>query len=173
MNEILAEISAAIGIPIHEWAVLHSDKLIFSHDLLEYCKTNACGLYNKSWTCPPACETLEEQRKKILSYKNVLVFTTIRKLEDSFDFENMTIARDDHILLTAGLSKRLGDNPVYGAGHCPICKTCAFPDPCLFPEKKIGSIEAAGIDVTALSKAAGIKYHNGQNTVTFFSMILI
>jgi len=173
MNEILAEVSALTGIPIHEWAILPSDKLIFSSDLLDYCKTNACGLYNKSWTCPPACEPLEEQRDKILSFKNVLIFTTMHKLEDSFDFDGMTIARGRHILLTAELSKKLGENPVFGAGHCPVCDTCAFPNPCPFPKKRIGSVEAAGIDVTELSKAAGINYHNGENTVTFFGMILI
>ncbi len=92
-------------------------------------------------------------------------------LENSFDYDGMTNGRELHLLLTSELKKRL-DAPVYGAGNCPVCKTCAFPKPCPFPEKKISSVEAAGIDVTSLSKAAGIAYNNGQNTVTFFSIAL-
>jgi len=81
----------------------------------------------------------------------------------------MSKGRELHTLLTLELKKTL-NTPVYGAGNCPICKTCAFPSPCIHSEKKIGSVEAAGIDVTSLSKAASVAYNNGQNTVTFFSI---
>ena len=168
----LSEASAKTGISIHEWAVIPSDKLVFSPDLLNYCKTNTCGFYNKSWSCPPACAGIEEQRQKILSYKNVLVFTTMFKLEDSFDYEGMTRGRELHTLLTMEIKNELGDSPVYGAGSCPVCALCAFPAPCSFPEKKIESLEAAGINVTELSKSAGIKYNNGADTVTFFTIVL-
>ncbi|GBU29428.1 hypothetical protein R84B8_02993 [Treponema sp. R8-4-B8] len=168
-----ALLSAAVttGVPVHEKAILPVTALTFSPALLDSCKTNICGNYNKSWVCPPACESVEEQKKKILSYKNLLVFTTMHALEDSFDYEGMEKGRELHLLLASELKKIL-DIPVYGAGNCPVCKTCAFPSPCLFPEKRIGSVEAAGIDVTSLSKAANITYNNGQNTVTFFSVAL-
>ena len=159
------------GVSVHEKAILPVTALTFSPSLLDGCKTNVCGNYNKSWVCPPACESVEEQKKKILSYKSFLVFTTMHALEDSFDYAGMTKGRELHLLLTLELKKML-NTPVYGAGNCPVCKTCAFPEPCPFPEKKIGSVEAAGIDVTSLSKAAGINYNNGQNTVTFFSIAL-
>jgi len=172
LTDILAEAETAAGVHIHEHAVLPADALIFSEELLEYCKANTCGNYNKSWTCPPACETIEEQRKTILSCENVLVFTTKHDLEDSFDYEGMTRGRELHTLLTLEVKKR-SNAPVYGAGNCPVCNPCAFPSPCPFPEKKVGSIEAAGVNVTELSKAAGLAYNNGANTVTFFSMALL
>jgi hypothetical protein len=91
----------------------------------------------------------------------------------------MTIGKDLHTLLTLELKTMLGGGvPVYGAGSCPICRDkegnihCAFPNPCPTPDKRIGSIEAAGINVTLLSKSAGVTYNNGPNTVTYFSMIL-
>jgi len=197
MENILKEASASVGVLVHEWAQLPSAALTFSPELLNYCKTNACGCYNKSWTCPPACDSTEEQQKKILSYKNVFVFTTKHEIEDSFDYEGMTRGRKLHSLLTSEVKKRLGGAPVYGAGNCPVCESgaakaaftakavltakeiltaktsCAFPKPCPFPEKQIGSIEAAGINVSELSKAADIAYSNGINTVTFFSMVLL
>jgi len=171
-TDILTEAEAAAGVHVHEWATLPTSELIFSPQLLEYCKSNACGKYNNSWTCPSACESMEEQREKILSYQYVFVFTTMHKLEDSFDYEGMTHGRELHTLLTIEFKKRL-DAPVYGAGSCSSCGRCAFPSPCPFPEKKLGSIEAAGINVTELSKAANIAYNNGTNTVTYFSMVLL
>jgi len=171
--ETLTDAETVAGVRVHERAFLPSCELVFSSELLEYCKSNVCGNYNKSWTCPPACESMEEQRKKILSFENVFVFTTTHKLEDSFDYERMTLGRELHTSLTIEFKKRRGGVPVYGAGSCPVCDFCAFPSPCPFPEKKIGSIEAAGINVTELSKSAGIAYNNGPNTVTFFSMTLL
>ena len=172
ITDILSETEAATGARVHEWALLSSGELVFSSQLIVYCRDNVCGFYNKSWTCPPACESMEEQREKIYLYENVFVFTTKHDLEDSFDYEGMTRGRELHSLLTIEFKKRLNGAPVYGAGSCPFCKPCAFPNPCPFPEKKIGSIEAAGINVTELSRSAGIAYNNGPNTVTYFSMAL-
>ncbi|MCL1927364.1 MAG: DUF2284 domain-containing protein [Treponema sp.] len=183
MNETfqkaLAASETSCSVQVHEYSELPVTALVFSPELINACATNACGNYNATWTCPPNSGTIEEQRKKILSFKNAFVFTTKHDLEDSFDYEGMTKGKELHTALTLEFRDRLGNTfPVYGAGSCPICKDvagqyrCAFPDPCPFPEKKIGSIEAAGINVTELSKAAGIMYNNGPNTVTYFSMAL-
>jgi len=184
MNEViknaLAAAEASSGIKAHEYGEVPVPALVFSPELLKSCAANVCGHYNSSWTCPPAAGSLEEQRSKILAYKNAFVFTTKYDLEDSFDYEGMNNARNLHTRLTLEFRTVMGKGfPFYGAGSCPICEDkdgksrCAFPDPCLFPEKRIGSIEAAGINVTELSKAAGVKYNNGPNTVTFFSMTLL
>jgi len=173
VTDILAEAETTAGVRVHEQATLPVSGLVFSPQLLEYCKSNVCGRYNNSWTCPPVCASMEEQREKILSYQYVFVFTTMHKLEDSFDYEGMMRGKELHTSLTIEIKKRLTDVPVYGAGSCSFCGRCAFPDPCLFPEKRIGSIEAAGINVTELSKAANISYNNGPNTVTYFSMALL
>ena len=179
IQKALAASEASCAVHVHEYGELPVAALVFSPELLNACKTNACGYYNTSWTCPPASGTMEEQRDKILSYKNAFIFTTKHDLEDSFDYEGMTKGKELHTVLTLEIRNRLGNTfTVYGAGSCPICSNgagqyhCAFPEPCPFPEKKIGSIEAAGINVTELSKAAGVKYNNGPNTVTYFSMTL-
>jgi predicted metal-binding protein len=169
----ICEASDTVGVAVHEWAEIETDELSFVPELADYCKANACGMYNKSWACPPGCGTVEEQREKILRYGKVLVFTTRHELDDPFDHEGMTKGREQHALLAGEIRKKFGGPPVYSAGACPVCETCAFPSPCPFPEKRIGSIEAAGIDVTELSRTAGIAYNNGQNTVTYFSIILL
>jgi predicted metal-binding protein len=108
-----------------------------------------------------------------MAFAFAFVFTTKSNIDDSFDYEGMMRAKDFHDRLTAEIHERFGGgNPVFGAGGCSICERCAYPDPCRFPQKIYCSIEAAGINVTELSRAAGLNYNNGENTITYFSMIL-
>ena len=156
-----------------EFAVIPTSALNFYREVVEACEKNVCGNYNKCWTCPPAIGSLQTLKEKITAFQNAFVFTTKYNLEDSFDYEGMMRAKDQHNKLTSAMHARFGKtNPVYGAGACKLCEKCAFPEPCRFPEKIFPSIEAAGINVTELSRSAGIKYNNGENTVTYFSMIL-
>ncbi|MCL1930207.1 MAG: DUF2284 domain-containing protein [Treponema sp.] len=144
----------------------------FSPELLKACEANACGKYGRCWTCPPAVSSTE-LREKITSFSSAFIFTTMSALEDSFDYDGMMRAKVLHDQLTAEMHERFGSlNPVFGAGGCTICDSCAYPQPCRFPGKTYPSIEAAGINVSELSRACGLRYNNGENTVTFFSMIL-
>jgi predicted metal-binding protein len=156
-----------------EYAVIPTSAITFSRELLKACEANLCGNYNKCWTCPPATGPMERQIEKITAFSSAFVFTTMAKLEDSFDYEGMVKAKDYHNQLTAEMHKRFGkNNPVYGAGGCTVCETCAYPEPCRFPEKAYSSVESAGINVTELSRAGNLRYNNGESTVTYFSMIL-
>jgi predicted metal-binding protein len=157
----------------YEYAVIATADIVFSPEVRKACEVNICGSYGRTWACPPAIGTLEELMAKILAYKNALVFTTKHDLEDSFDFEGMQRGREIHNQLSVDIHERFGKtNPVYGAGGCSNCEKCAYPDPCRMPEKLLSSIEASGINVTELSRTAGVRYNNGPNTVTYFSMAL-
>jgi predicted metal-binding protein len=156
-----------------EYAVVPTAAIPFSPELLKACEANVCGKYGACWTCPPAAGSLESQKEKITAFSSAFVFTTKSDLEDSFDYEGMMRAKDRHDRLSAELHEQFGkSNPVYGAGGCTLCTPCAYPAPCRDPDKIFPAREAAGIDVTELSRAAGLRYHNGANTVTYFSMIL-
>jgi predicted metal-binding protein len=156
-----------------EYAVTETKALDFFPELLKACESNICGNYNRNWSCPPAIGSLEDQKQKILGWKYAFVFTTRYELEDSFDYEGMMQAKELHDELTREMHQLFGgSHPVYGAGGCKLCKPCPYPEPCRFPRQMYSSIEAAGINVTNLSQSAGIKYNNGPNTVTYFSMLL-
>ena len=174
MDDVRKVIEKMLEGRIFEHAVIRTADIVFSPELLKACERNLCGKYNTCWTCPPAIGPMEKQKEKILGFSNALVFTTKTDLEDSFDFEGMMAAKEVHNQITAELHERFGsENPVYGAGGCSICENCAYPEPCRFPEKIFSSVEAAGINVTDLSRAGGVHYNNGENTVTYFSMILL
>ena len=171
-EKAIKELAAAFSLNV-EQGVVSTAAIDFSPELLKACEKNVCGKYNACWTCPPASGSLEDQKSKVTAFNSALVFTTISSLEDSFDYEGMMRAKDDHNKLTAEMHKNFGKtNPVYGAGGCSICESCAYPEPCRFPEKIFPSIEAVGINVTELSRAGGLRYNNGENTITYFSMIL-
>ena len=158
---------------VFERSVMFTRDIIFSPELLKACEANVCGKYNKCWTCPPAIGPMEDHIKKILGFSHAFIFTTKGDLEDSFDYEGMMKAKEEHDRITLEMHEKFGrTNPVFGAGGCKICKTCAYPEACRFPDKTYISIEAAGINVTELSRAGGVNYNNGENTVTYFSIIL-
>ena len=172
LERALREIAAPDNVAL-EYAVIPASAIEFSSQVREACEVNACGKYNRCWTCPLAVGSVEKHIEKITSYPFAFVFSAVFALEDSFDYEGMAKAKALHDKLTGGLHEKFGKtNPVYGAGGCTLCEVCAYPEPCVFPDKTFASVEAAGINVTKLSLAADLSYNNGENTVTYFSMIL-
>ena len=61
---------------------------------------------------------------------------------------------------------------ILGAGGCRICKKCAYPESCRFPEKAISSMEAYGLFVTQVCRDNNIKYYYGPKTITYTGCVL-
>ena len=159
---------------VHEFAIVNPQDVPFRDYVVDACAMNYCGRYNKTWQCPPGVGTLEQLKQKCLAYKQAVVFTTVHAIEDSFDIEGMNAGRvahesitDEVILLFNAQNIR-----VLSAEGCGLCEVCTYPTaPCRFPDKARSSVEANGISVVELASNCGIKYKNGNNTVTYFSMI--
>ncbi len=153
-------------------------KLKFDESLLAMCAQNACGYYGTCWTCPPGSGEMEDLKKKILSFSEGVLVQKVYTLEDSFDFEGMMAGNQDFNNLfyemTDYLQEKIGDN-FYSlkAGSCDLCAQCTYPDaPCIMPDKARPSIEACGINVTALCAVAGIPYIYGPNTVAYDALFM-
>ena len=160
---------------VHECRIIDSNIVQFEDDVRAACKANYCGMYNKSWTCPPAVGEIKDLKPKCLKYKKAIVFTTYGHVEDSFDFEGMLAIRDRHDEIQQQVLNRLNlpedSYIILGAGGCRKCKKCAYPAPCRFPHKLIYSMESYGINVVTLASTIGVHYNNGENTITYFSII--
>ena len=52
----------------------------------DMCKADRCGRYGKSWSCPPACSTLEQARAQIKCYSQGILVQSTAQLEDEFDY---------------------------------------------------------------------------------------
>ena len=87
----------------------------------------------------------------------------------------MQAAKKDFRRLTQRMRRAFPDPGVLhlGAGGCGICRACARREdlPCRHPELAVASLEGYGVNVSALAASAGMKYVNGQNTVTYFGAV--
>ena len=143
------------------------------------CKANKCGNYGRLWTCPPACGTLADSRKKAKRFKWGIVLQTTAQMEDEFDGEAIEEAQETQRVRFLQYVCRLRDMgeddflPMGSGGCGQQCTACTYPDaPCRFPDRAFTSMEAYGLLVTDVCKSADTPYYYGRNTVTFTSCVL-
>ena len=176
MNEQLIKLAIEAGAAKAEMITV--DQIITSATFREACRQNMCGQWGKCWMCPPDVGEVNELMAQIRNYRHGLGYQTIGELEDSFDIEGMGEAKKRHIALThrieAAAKTLVGDHLHLTCGGCGVCERCAKVDgqPCRFPEKALPSLEAYGVDVYNTTRQTSLKYINGQNTVTYFSVLL-
>jgi len=159
--------------------IIDTKDIVLDSAFRDMCRVNSCGVYGKCWMCPPDVGDIDTLMSKVRNYDYALVYQTVTELEDSFDFEGMIAAKKKSYPLAQNLRKVFSDLKItnvlqLGAGGCGVCESCAkkINEPCRFPEKAMPSLEAYGINVSELAKAAGMNYVNGQNTVTYFGAVL-
>jgi len=154
------------------------DVLTFTDDVRQMCIQNTCGRYDRAWNCPPVCGTIAELEAACKGYSRGILVNSVTHLLDSFDWEGMIEGGSNlHEMLIDvkeyADASGMKDFRVFGSGRCHGCEECSYPDePCRHPDMLLTPIEACGINVMKLAGASGFKYINGQNTVTFFGMIL-
>lgn len=160
--------------------VVAVEDIDFQPDFRKLCESNACGMYGRSWMCPPLVGEVDQLIESLKRWRWAVVYQTVDALEDSYDFEGMMAAGEKMNQLTARVRQALaegGISPVQllGAGGCRVCRRCAKLDgqPCRAPEQAIASLEAYGINVSVLAPQAGMKYINGVDTVTYFGAVFL
>ncbi|HPJ02669.1 MAG TPA: DUF2284 domain-containing protein [Candidatus Limiplasma sp.] len=161
-------------------AVVGNDQIVLSTDFREICKGNACGNYGQCYMCPPDVGEIDDLMARLRTFQTGILYQAVYSLEDSYDFEGMQAAgaafnRTSQVIHDKVLE---GFNLPFlhlAAGGCRICEVCAKRDgqPCREPDKALPSLEAYGVDVYRTATNAGLKYINGQDTVTYFGMLLV
>lgn len=154
-------------------------ELVARPEVRSMCSAGKCRVYGRSWACPPACGELEDFQEQMNSYAHCLVVQTVAEMEDDFDFETMDEAGSLHkqrvldlveALDAAGLS---AETMTLSAGTCTLCQECTYPDaPCRFPEKRLVSMEAAGLVVSEVCELADIPYNHGPQTIAYSGCVL-
>lgn len=150
-------------------------KIPFDNEVRKLCEQNMCGQFGKSWTCPPAIETIEKLQSRISFFNHFIIFYKVYSLEDNFDWEGMMNSIKDFQLRIFKLKKKIQhkdpelDLLFLGAGSCQLCDTCTYPEqkPCRSPGDALFSIESFGIDAMKTMAENDLKYNNGPNTVTY------
>lgn len=145
-------------------------------DIREMCNSDKCMVYGKNWGCPPHCGTVEECQQKMCAYSHgILLQTTghMTKAIDSKCYRETERRHLEHFYTLADIVREIYPGALcLGAGGCRICKKCAYPEPCRFPEKTMSSMEGYGLFVTQVCRDAGVPYHYGERTITYSACIL-
>lgn len=165
------------GIRVCEYTFVPPGEVPFSAAVREACRENLCGQYGTCHTCPHGCGEWDVLAAKYRAYRGAFLYTTLHRLQNAHDFGEMLRAGGDHRKMDDNLIDTLHeagfrDFVVSGAGSCPVCEKCTYPDaPCRFPDKARSAMEALGIDVIRLAADKGIVYDHGEGTVTYFSIV--
>ncbi len=141
------------------------------------CEDDKCHRYNASWSCPPACGTLETLEKRMKKHSCGILLGTIVPIKSRYDAKEWRKGEDLHKKRLDTLVRQIRtfdkDIMPLAAGSCSRCAKCTYPDaPCRFPDKLYPSMEACGLFVSKICKQCGMEYNNGPDTITFFSCIL-
>lgn len=164
-------------IGIHQFGIISTRDIFFDQEIRKICENNVCRLYGKTWACPPAVGTIDECRQRCYQYATAMVFNAVYSLDNSFDFKGMMRGHDafknlcDRLYLW--IKPQLPSFLILSNEGCKRCKNCTYPlERCRYAEMLFPSLEGFGINVAKLAETAKIKYMNGQNTVTYFGMLL-
>lgn len=165
------------------WGIFPASKIRIMEEVRQMCASDKCRMYGRSWSCPPACITLDEAQQKISGFKWGILLQTTGYLEDPFDYETMKETESRHKeMLCAYAAGLVGssadsiacsaddktDHLMLGSGACSLCEECTCPDnPCRMPDKMTSSMEAYGIMVADVCSLAGTAYHYGELSVTY------
>lgn len=156
---------------------LDPQRLIAREDVRAMCAENRCGAYDKNWTCPPAIGTVEVCQHKMRRYTKGILLQTVGHMQKDVDSRCYRESEKRHIenfrTLTKEIRQEFPQALCLGAGGCRVCKQCAYPAPCRFPDQAISSMEGYGLFVTQVCRDAGVAYHHGEKTITYTACILI
>ncbi len=112
--------------------LLDCDTIELKPEVRQMCAADTCHKYDKCWSCPPGCGSLEECEAKVRQYKYGIIVQTVGELEDAFDGEGMMETEARHKEYFVEFEKKLReiypDMLAIGAGCCTKCKVCTYPD---------------------------------------------
>lgn len=174
-----AELEKASGeIGFTHIAPLDPSTIVLKEEVRKMCEANTCGRYNKCWSCPPGCGSLEEFAEQIKEYQHGILVQTVGEIEDSMDFEAMMDAEALHkrhfLQMNEFLRGKYPKTLAIGTGSCTQCKECTYPDaPCRFPDRRVSSMEAYGMLVLEVCKDNHLGYYYGPNTIAYTGCFLV
>jgi len=159
-------------------ARLDVSTLEFLQEVRDMCNAKQCNRYGTSWSCPPACVSLEEMRERVMKHSEGLLVQTVGQLEDSYDWEGISETGTRHkanfVRMWDAVEKDHPSVLAMGAGVCGLCDTCTYPnEPCRFPDRAAASMEACGLFVSKVCSDNGLAYNYGPDRIAFTSCFLI
>jgi len=155
---------------------LNTATLMPRQDVRDMCAADKCGAYGKNWTCPPHCGSLAECQARLRGYSRGILLQTVGATEKPIDTKAYRRTEQQHLeqfhRLCGEIRQVYPQALCLGSGGCRVCNTCAWPEPCRFPQKACASMEGYGLFVTQVCRDNGLAYHHGERTITYTACIL-
>ena len=120
-----------------------------------------CNRFDSNWTCPPATPGPDKVREILNEYKLALLLVGTKNCADFYlDNGRKRISQVRCWKGTVSLERMLFLEGYYKAFSlvgecCALCKECAYPENCRFPQEKRPSVESFSIDVIGTLKNLG------------------
>ena len=159
-------------------AIIDPASIRFAEVFRSCCEDNHCGNYNRNYSCPPACGTVEEMIGRTKGYTRGLLMRTSWEADNVLDEAELKPMKQMHSAMSRELLLRIRTAVPGGlamaAGCCTVCPSCTMPEgkPCRFPAERISCMSAYCINVAQLAKTAGLEFFGDGHTVYFFSLYL-
>lgn len=142
----------------------------------EMCAADKCRAYGRNWTCPPAIGTLEECEDQMQGYQCGILLQTVGHLKKPIDSRTIRDTERRHMdsfrVFSDKVREVFPDALCLGAGGCRVCKVCAYPEPCRFPDKALSSMEGYGLFVTQVCRDNDLPYYHGEGTIAYTACVL-
>ena len=120
-----------------------------------------CEQYNTNWCCPPVTPSIETVRDILKDYSKAVLLVGRKKLPDlHFKYQPKRAMQVRCWKGTVSLERMLFLEGYYKAfslvgESCGLCKTCAYPEDCKFPQEKRPSVESFSIDIIGTLRNVG------------------
>ena len=146
------------------WDSIHFlpvEDIVIAHWVQLKCRYG-CSSFNSNWCCPPATPGPEAVHKVMQEYSLALLLVgrqnnpgfyrnSKRKRASQVRYWKETVALERHLFLQ-GYYKAFS----LLSGPCALCRSCAYPKECHFPQERRPSVESFSIDVIATIKKMGL-----------------
>ncbi|MEW5908533.1 MAG: DUF2284 domain-containing protein [Thermodesulfobacteriota bacterium] len=141
-----------------------------------------CTHYNTNWCCPPATPNPDKVKAILSEYCTALLLVGSKSCTDFY--LNNGRKRMNQVRCWKGtiiLERMLFLEGYYKSFSlvgecCALCKECAYPADCRFPQEKRPSVESFSIDVIATLKNLGTPSAvatKTTETVNYYGIILL
>jgi len=133
-----------------------------------------CKQYGTNWSCPPATPSPERVRIILSEYSQAVLLVGNKNCADFY--RNNSKKRSVQVRCWKGpisLERMLFLRGFYKAFSlvgecCALCKECAYPEACRFPQEKRPSVESFSIDVIGTLNNLGTSTNVATRTTDSF-----
>ena len=141
-----------------------------------------CSRFDSNWTCPPATPGPDKVRTILSEYHLALLLVGTKTCSDFYlNNGRKRISQVRCWKGTISLERMLFLEGYYKAFSlvgecCALCKECAYPENCRFPQEKRPSVESFAIDVIGtlnnLGQSSAIATQTAE-TYNYYGIILL